>query len=264
MKFLEKLQSSISTNKSNVCVGLDVDLEKFPKHILEKDDPIFEFNKAIIDATKDFVGAYKPNSAFYEAYGIKGLESLKKTIDYIPKHIFTILDAKRGDIGNTSRMYAKSAFYEFGFDAITVNPYLGFDSVSPFIEDEKHGIFLLCLTSNKGSQDFQKIKSSENLYLKVARKSKEWNNLKNIGLVVGATHNEEFEEIREVTDGMPYLIPGIGAQGGSLEFAVKYGGKISLINSSRRIIYASNGRDFAEVAAKKTKELQEQINGILG
>ncbi|KAA3604107.1 MAG: orotidine-5'-phosphate decarboxylase [Calditrichaeota bacterium] len=264
MKFLEKLKNSISTNKSNVCVGLDVDLEKFPKHILETDDPIFEFNKAIIDATKDFVGAYKPNSAFYEAYGIKGLESLKKTIDYIPKHIFTILDAKRGDIGNTSRMYAKSAFYEFGFDAITVSPFMGSDSVSPFLEDEKHGIFMLCLTSNKGSQDFQKVESGENLYLKVARKSKEWNNLKNIGLVVGATHNKEFEEIREATDGMPYLIPGIGAQGGSLEFAVKYGGKISLINSSRGIIYASNGKDFAEVAAEKTKELRGQINEILG
>ncbi|MCC7429547.1 orotidine-5'-phosphate decarboxylase [bacterium] len=261
MHFQQKLTNSITKNQSNVCVGLDPDFSKFPKHILELEDPIFEFNKAIIDTTKNLVAAYKPNSAFYECYGLKGLESLKKTLDYIPKGIFKILDAKRGDIGNTSKMYAKASFEELGADAVTVNPLMGFDSVEPFLENENFGVFLLCLTSNEGAKDFQK---PNKLHLQIAEKTRLWNKKQNIGLVVGATHNEEFAEIRKIVGSeVPFLVPGIGVQGGNLESAVRYGGKNSLVNSSRGILYASQKKDFAEIAAQKTEELRKEINKLI-
>ena len=265
-----EIVTQIKKKKSFLCIGLDVDLNKIPSFLLEKEDPIFEFNKAIIDATHHLCVAYKPNTAFYEAYGLKGWPSLEKTINYInQKHpeIFTIADAKRGDIGNTSTMYAKAFFEDLAFDSVTVAPYMGKDSVEPFLAfDNKHTI-LLALTSNQGAFDFQ-TKELENteLYKQVLETSKGWKNSDNLMYVVGATKAEYLADIRKIIPNAFLLVPGVGAQGGNLEDVCKYGmaDEIGLlINSSRGIIYASNESDFAEAAAQKASDLQQQMAEIL-
>src|SRR4030042_7013683 len=265
MKFIEKLKSASSKNNSPLCVGLDTELEKIPKFLLGEKDPIFSFNQKTIDSTKDLVCAYKPNLAFYEAYGIKGLEALKKTCEYIPKDIPIILDAKRGDIGNTSKMYAKAIFEEFKADGVTLNPYLGEDSLSPFLEYEDKCCFILCLTSNAGAKDFQLLNfGGKSLYKIVAEKVKTWNKKGNCGLVVGATYPEQLKEIREMAEELPILIPGVGAQKGDAEKTVKYGtdknGELAIINSSRGVIYASTEKDFALRAKDEAKKLRDLFN----
>lgn len=266
----EKLISEIHKKKSFLCIGLDVDLNKIPSHLLTKEDPIFEFNKAIIDATHRLCVAYKPNTAFYEAHGIKGWIALSKTINYLNEKypdIFTIADAKRGDIGNTSTMYAKTFFQDLGFDSVTVAPYMGKDSVEPFLTfDNKHTI-LLALTSNEGAFDFQTKKvEKQELYKKVIETSKNWKNSEKLMYVVGATKAEYLADIREIIPNSFLLVPGVGAQGGNLEEVCKFGLNDNvglLINSSREIIYASKGDDFATQAAVKAKELQKQMEAIL-
>lgn len=263
----KELVEQIFAKKSFLCVGLDTDLKKVPAHILKEEDPIFAFNKAIIDATAPYCVSYKPNLAFYEAFGVKGLFAFEKTIKYLkenyPKH-FIIADAKRGDIGNTSAMYARTFFEEYDVDSLTVAPYMGEDSVSPFLTYEGKWVILLALTSNKGSHDFQLTSDNEGerLFEKVLRKSQEWGNADNMMYVVGATQGEMFKDIRAVAPNHFLLVPGVGAQGGSLQEVCKYG-IISdcglLVNSSRGIIYASSGEDFAEVAAQKAKALQEEM-----
>lgn len=266
----EELVSQIAKKKSFLCIGLDVDLNKIPNHLLQTEDPIFEFNKAIIDATHDLCVAYKPNTAFYEAYGIKGWTSLQKTIDYLnEKHpdIFTIADAKRGDIGNTSTMYAKAFFEDLGFDSVTVAPYMGKDSVEPFLSFKNKHTILLALTSNSGAFDFQTQKiDDEELYKKVLETSKKWNNSDRLMYVVGATKAEYFAEIRKIVPNSFLLVPGVGAQGGNLQEVCKYGlnDKVGLlINSSRGIIYASNTKEFAKDARKKALDLQNEMQKIL-
>lgn len=266
----QELVKEIKRKKSFLCVGLDVDLQKIPQHLLQEDDPIFAFNKAIIDATHHLTVAYKPNLAFYEAYGIKGLMSLEKTIDYLNENypeIFTIADAKRGDIGNTSGMYAKAFFEDLKFDSVTVAPYMGKDSVEPFLEyDNKHTI-LLALTSNAGAFDFQTLKAEgEELYKQVLKTSKTWKNGQNLMYVVGATKAEFLAEIRKIVPESFLLVPGVGAQGGNLQEVCKYGMNRNiglLINSSRGIIYASKDENFAEAAAGKALELQKQMEELL-
>ena len=268
MKFIDKLDHVIEVNNSLLCVGLDTDLGKIPKFLLNQEDPLFLFNKAIIDQTKDLVCAYKPNSAFYEMHGNYGLESLKRTIEYIPKNIPIILDAKRGDIGNTAAAYAKTIFEVFKADAVTVNPYLGPDSIFPFAEYRDKGIFVICLTSNQGARTFQ-IHGMDHgdipLYNKVAKYAEMWNQqYKNIGLVVGATKPQELKEIRALVNDMPILIPGAGAQGGSVKECAtagtnKKGGR-AIINSSRGIIYADATENFAKVAREKAQSLRKEIN----
>jgi orotidine-5'-phosphate decarboxylase len=265
MKFIEKLKNVSHKNNSLLCVGLDTELEKIPKYLLQEKDPIFSFNQKIIDSTSDLVCAYKPNLAFYEAYGIKGLEALKKTCKYIPKEIPIILDAKRGDIGNTSKMYAKAIFDEFKADGVTLNPYLGEDSLAPFLEYEDKCSFILCLTSNAGAKDFQlQIVEGKPLYKIVAEKVKNWNKKGNCGLVVGATYPEQLKQIREIAEDFPILIPGVGAQKGDAELTVKYGtdknGELAIINSSRGIIYASSDKDFALCARKEAERLRNEFN----
>lgn len=260
------LVNLIKQKKSFLSVGLDSDLAKIPKHLLDSDDPIFDFNKGIIDATHELTPCYKINIAFYEAMGIKGWETLAKTLDYIPDEIFTIADAKRGDIGNTSKKYAEAFFKEFNFDAITVAPYMGQDSVSPFLEFGGKWVILLALTSNKGSQDFQFIQkpTGEHLYEEVLRVSKEWG--ENIMYVVGATHPEEFQNIRAIIPDHFILVPGVGAQGGSLEGVCKYGMNEDVglfINSSRGIIYSSDGEDYAEAARISALKLQQGMSKLL-
>ncbi len=264
----QELIQQIKEKKSFLCVGLDADLKKIPPHLLETEDPIYEFNKAIIDATKDFAVAYKPNTAFYECHGPKGWESLKKTMDYIPNDIFTIADAKRGDIGNTSRYYADTFFNYLNADSVTVAPYMGEDSVSPFLEYENKWVILLALTSNKGALDFQMIKgeNGEPLFKSVLKKSQEWGSDENLMFVVGATRAEGIAEVREIAPKSFFLVPGVGAQGGSVAEVAKYGWNEDcglLINSSRGIIYASQGVDFAEKARESAKELQQQMEVIL-
>jgi len=249
---------------SNVCVGLDPDITKFPKVIKgEIGDKILTFNKAIINATKDYVAAYKPNAAFYEQYGLKGIETLQKTIDYIPDDICVILDAKRGDIGNTATAYAKAAFEDMKADAITLSPYMGTDSITPFLEYQDKYAFILALTSNTGANDFQK----PDLYLKVSNKIKEWDDqYKNCGLVAGATQGAELKQLRELSDSPIFLVPGIGAQGGDLGKTINFvkgDNNNFLINSSRGIIYASAEDDFAKIAGEKAKKLQEAIISFL-
>ena len=264
------LISEIRKKDSFLCIGLDVDLNKIPKHLLEEEDPIFAFNKAIIDATHHLAVAYKPNTAFYEAYGIKGWKALEKTIDYLNinhPEIFTIADAKRGDIGNTSAMYAKAFLEDLGFDAITVAPYMGKDSVEPFLSfKEKHTI-LLALTSNKGAFDFQtQIIDNEEMYKKVLKTSKSWEHSDQLMYVVGATKAKYFKEIRNIVPNSFLLVPGVGAQGGNMQDVCKYGMNKHvglLINSSRGIIYASNQLDFAEAAAREAEVLQKQMKAIL-
>ncbi|NHN26887.1 orotidine-5'-phosphate decarboxylase [Flavobacterium jejuense] len=270
----EQLINQIETKKSFLCIGLDVDLTKIPQHFLETEDPIFEFNKAIIDATHDLCVSYKPNTAFYEAYGIKGWQSLQKTIHYINEkypEIFTIADAKRGDIGNTSSMYAKAFFEDLQFDSVTVAPYMGKDSVEPFLTFENKHTIMLALTSNEGAFDFQTNPelsgiNGRELYKQVLETSKKWKNSENLMYVVGATKAEYFTEIRKIVPNSFLLVPGVGAQGGSLSEVCKYGMNESiglLINSSRGIIYASNGIDFAEKAREEALKLQQEMKQII-
>lgn len=265
MKFVEKLLNAAGKNNSLVCIGLDTDMEKVPKHLLGDDDPLFAFNRRIIEATSDLVCAFKPNMAFYEAHGSKGWEALKKTCDYIHGDIPVIVDAKRGDIGNTARMYAKAAFEILGGDAVTVNAYMGKDALLPFLEYEDKCSFVLCLTSNKGARDFQLSQmDGEPLYEMVARKVLSWNEKGNCGLVVGATYPEQLKRIREVAPSLPILIPGVGAQSGDLESTVRFGtdekGELAIINSSRGILYASQGEDFARAARDEAAKLRDSIN----
>jgi orotidine-5'-phosphate decarboxylase len=267
----QQLIDQIQLKKSFLCVGLDVDLNKIPQHLLETEDPIFEFNKAIIDATHDLAVSYKPNTAFYEAYGIKGWLSLEKTIRYINENypdIFTIADAKRGDIGNTSSMYAKAFFEDLNFDSVTVAPYMGKDSVEPFLAFEDKHTIMLALTSNEGAFDFQTLNvNGTELYKQVLETSKSWKNSHNLMYVVGATKAEYFTEIRKIVPDSFLLVPGVGAQGGSLSEVCKYGMNANvglLINSSRAIIYASKGIDFAEKAGAEALKMQQEMQAILG
>ena len=263
----QQLINEIFTKKTFLCVGLDTDINKIPAHLKNEDDPIFAFNKAIIDATAPYCVAYKPNLAFYECYGLKGMLAFEKTIQYIkenhPNH-FIIADAKRGDIGNTSKMYAQTFFEEYNLDSVTVAPYMGEDSVKPFLEYDGKWVILLALTSNKGSHDFQltEDKQGERLFEKVLKKSQEWGTTENLMYVVGATQGNMFEDIRRIAPEHFLLVPGVGAQGGSLQEVCKYGMTKDcglLVNSSRGIIYASTDTNFAEVAAVKAKELQEEM-----
>jgi len=266
---VEKLLQASRTNRSLLCIGLDPDPELMPKL------GVLQFNREIVDATSDLVCAYKPNLAFYEALGIEGLKALEKTIAHIPKGIPVIGDAKRGDVGSTARAYARALFETFGFDAATVNPYLGYDSVEPFIEYKEKGVFILCRTSNVGSADFQALplsgkgeKGGKPLFEIVADRAREWNAYGNVGLVVGATYPEELRRVRQLCPEMLLLIPGIGAQGGDLANAVRCGvdahGEKAIISSSRQIIYASKGKDFAVAAREAALKLRDEINLYLG
>ena len=262
IKFTDKLLNASRKNRSWLCIGLDPDPELMP------DIDVLQFNKAIIDATCELVCAYKPNLAFYEALGTDGLAALEKTLRHIPGDIPVIGDGKRGDIGNTARAYAKALFSILGFDAATVNPYLGFDSVEPFIAYRDKGVFILCRTSNKGALDFQNLCTDGlPLYEAVARKARDWNVYGNIGLVVGATYPEELKRVRSICPDMPLLIPGIGAQGGDLASAVRYGmdahGEQAIINVSRQILYASRGKGFAQAARTVAEKIRDQINDCL-
>ena len=268
----QELIDNIRRKKSFLCVGLDTDMEKLPQHLLSEADPIFAFNKAIIDATAPYCVAYKPNLAFYEAAGVKGLMAFEKTVKYLKQNYpdqFIIADAKRGDIGNTSKMYARTFFREYDVDALTVAPYMGQDSVTPFIEGyDGKWVILLALTSNKGSLDFQltEDKNGERLFEKVIRKSQEWGGDENMMYVVGATRGELFRDIRRVAPNAFLLVPGVGAQGGSLEEVCRYGMIADcglLVNSSRAIIYADGTERFALVAAEKAKEMADQMRALL-
>ena len=283
----QELIANIQRKKSFLCVGLDTDIQKIPEHLLKEEDPIFAFNKAIIDATAPYCIAYKPNLAFYEAMGVKGWIAFEKTVEYIRTNYpdqFIIADAKRGDIGNTSKLYARTFFETLDVDAVTVAPYMGEDSVTPFLEtplptspegkekQRQHWVILLALTSNKGSQDFQtrpfsnspegEEPSSEKLYERVLRKSQEWANEDQMMYVVGATQGRAFEDIRKIVPNHFLLVPGIGAQGGSLEEVCRYGMTKDcglIVNSSRAIIYASNGEDFALRAGEEAHKVQQQM-----
>lgn len=263
----KQLIDNIYKKQSFLCVGLDTDLKKIPPHLLCEEDPIFAFNKAIIDATFPYCVAYKPNLAFYECFGLKGWTAFEKTVKYIKENYpdqFVIADAKRGDIGNTSAMYARSFFEEMDIDSLTVAPYMGEDSVTPFLQYEGKWVILLALTSNKGSRDFQLLAddTGERLFEKVLRTSKEWANEEQMMYVVGATQGRLFEDIRRIVPHHFLLVPGVGAQGGSLQDVCKYGMTAEcglLVNSSRGIIYADSSENFAEVAAQKAKELQQEM-----
>ena len=264
----EELIGQIKLKRSFLCVGLDTDIKKIPTHLLELQDPIFEFNKQIIDATKDLCVAYKPNIAFYESMGVKGWESLQKTLDYIPKNIFTIADAKRGDIGNTSNMYARAFFENMNFDSVTVAPYMGSDSVTPFLEFKDKWAIVLALTSNKGGLDFQKTedKNGKQLFEQVLETSKQWGTDENMMYVVGATRTEQLSEIRKIIPNHFILVPGVGAQGGNVQDVAKYGMNADcglLVNSSRGIIYAGSDIDFAEKAKIEAHKLQQEMVVIL-
>ena len=263
----QQLINEIFSKKTFLCVGLDTDINKIPEHLKKEEDPIFAFNKAIIDATAPYCVAYKPNLAFYECYGLKGMVAFEKTIKYLkenhPNH-FIIADAKRGDIGNTSKMYAQTFFEEYNLDSVTVAPYMGEDSVKPFLEYDGKWVILLALTSNKGSHDFQltEDQQGERLFEKVLKKSQEWGPTENLMYVVGATQGKMFEDIRRIAPNHFLLVPGVGAQGGSLQEVCKYGMTKDcglLVNSSRGIIYAGKDKDFAEMAAQKAKELQQEM-----
>lgn len=263
----QQLINNIRAKHSFLCVGLDTDLKKIPQHLLSEDDPIFAFNKAIIDATAPYCVAYKPNLAFYECFGLKGWQAFEKTVHYIKDNYpdqFIIADAKRGDIGNTSAMYARSFFEEMNIDSLTVAPYMGEDSVTPFLQYEGKWVILLALTSNKGSHDFQlsEDKEGERLFEKVLRRSQDWADDQKMMYVVGATQGRLFEDIRKIVPNHFLLVPGVGAQGGSLEEVCKYGMTPEcglLVNSSRGIIYADSSEKYAEAAGQKAKELQQQM-----
>jgi orotidine-5'-phosphate decarboxylase len=264
----EDLVHQIKSKRSFLCIGLDTDIKKIPTHLLELEDPVFEFNKQIIDATKDLCVSYKPNIAFYESLGVSGWVSLQKTLDYIPKNIFTIADAKRGDIGNTSNMYARAFFEKMNFDSVTVAPYMGSDSVTPFLEFKDKWAIVLALTSNKGGLDFQKIenKNGKQLFEQVLETSQNWGTDKNMMYVVGATRAEQLSEIRAIIPNHFLLVPGVGAQGGSVEEVAKYGMNADcglLVNSSRGIIYASSDIDFAEKAREEAEKLQHKMDILL-
>jgi orotidine-5'-phosphate decarboxylase len=267
MNFLKKIESAWESNNSLVCVGLDPDLKKIPAHILKTDEPIFEFNKAIIDATGDLVCAYKPQIAYYSPF--RAEQQLERTIEYIHMKlpgIPVILDAKRGDIGSTAEMYAKEAFERYQADAVTVNPYMGGDTLDPFLKNKDKGVVILCRTSNPGAGDIQDLKAGgEKIYrIVAAMASGKWNYNNNVALVVGATYPDELMEIRALVGDMPLLVPGIGAQGGDVEKAVKNGqdsrGAGMIINSSRGIIYAGTGMGFAEASRLAAMELRDEIN----
>ncbi len=264
-----ELIQQIKQKKSFLCVGLDTDLKKIPPHLLKTSDPVFEFNKQIIDATIDHCVAYKPNLAFYEALGAKGLESLEKTMEYLPKDVFTIADAKRGDIGNTSSLYARAFFENMHFDSITVAPYMGEDSVKPFMDYEGKWVILLALTSNMGSKDFQNLRIKDTdtqLFEEVLKTSKEWGDDHNMMYVVGATKAEKLMEIRSIIPDHFLLVPGVGAQGGSLAEVAEYGMNADcglLVNSSRGIIYASQNHDFASQAKIEAAKLQQEMEKYL-
>ena len=263
----QELFDNIRRKQSFLCVGLDTDIKKIPEHLLDGAEPVFNFNKAIIDATADFCVAYKPNLAFYECLGVKGWQALEKTVRYIRQNYpdqFIIADAKRGDIGNTSAMYARSFFEDMDIDAVTVAPYMGEDSVTPFLTYADKWVILLALTSNKGSHDFQLTEDAqgERLFEKVLRKSQQWAGDDRMMYVVGATQGRMFEDIRKVVPSHFLLVPGVGAQGGSLEEVCKYGMTKEcglIVNSSRGIIYASKGTDFAEAARRAAQEVQAQM-----
>lgn len=267
----QELFENIKKKKSFLCVGLDTDIKKIPQYLLDEEDPIYTFNKAIIDATAKYCVAYKPNAAFYESLGVKGILALEKTIEYINTKYpdqFIILDAKRGDIGNTSEMYAVSAFEHMKASAITVAPYMGEDSVKPFLKYPNKWVILLALTSNKGSHDFQLIEDArgERLFEKVLKKSQEWATDEQLMFVVGATQGQMFADIRKYAPNYFLLVPGVGAQGGSLAEVVKYGLNSQcglLVNSSRGIIYADNTSDFAYAAEAEAKKLQAEMSGYM-
>lgn len=264
----QSLIEQVNKKSSFLCVGLDPDMDKLPRHLLNEKDPIFEFNRQLIDHTAAFTVAYKPNIAFYEALGPQGWESLQKTLEYIPKDIFTIADAKRGDIGNTSRLYAKTFFEFMNFDSITVAPYMGKDSIIPFLELKQKWVILLALTSNEGNGDFQmkKLASGKHLYQEVITKSQEWGTDENLMFVIGATSGEKMQIARRLAPNHFFLVPGVGAQGGNLEEVSKYGMNSScglLVNSSRGIIYASSGKDFGKAAKKEAQKLQGEMELLL-
>lgn len=264
----EEIFQQIQKKNSFLCVGLDTDIKKIPSHLLKEKDPIFEFNRQIIEETHEFAVAYKPNIAFYEALGAKGWESLEKTLEIIPSEIFTISDAKRGDIGNTSSLYARAFFENMNFDSVTVAPYMGKDSVSPFLEFEGKWAIVLALTSNEGSSDFQQLslKNNTNLYEEVLRISQTWGTSDNLMYVVGATKAKALVEIRKIVPEHFLLVPGVGAQGGSLAEVAQYGMNSKcglLVNSSRGIIYADDSKDFAKVAKTQAKELAQEMKVLL-
>ncbi len=265
----EELFKNIQRKKSFLCVGLDTDIQKIPAFLRDTEDPIFEFNKRIIDATKDFCVSYKPNTAFYEAMGAKGWETLKKTLEYIPKDCFTIADAKRGDIGNTSGLYARAFFEELGADSVTVAPYMGEDSVTPFLAYSNKWVIVLALTSNQGALDFQTQELTENgdlLFEKVLKKTSQWGNANNTMYVVGATRAQQLEKVRAIVPQNFLLIPGVGAQGGSMSDVFKYGANDQcglLVNASRSIIYASNNEDFADKAREEAQKMQMEMENLL-
>ncbi|MSS71703.1 MAG: orotidine-5'-phosphate decarboxylase [Candidatus Latescibacteria bacterium] len=265
MTFLEKLEGATRTNDSLVCVGLDVDPGRIPRRLQDGPDPAFRFNRAIIDATKDLVCAYKPNFAFYGAMGLRGWEALIRTVEHVPEGIPVILDAKVGDIGNTAERYAHMAYCEVGADALTVNPYMGFDAVAPFLAYPDRCALLVCLTSNPGSADLQRLRvDARPLYRIVAEKAVTWNERGPCGLVVGATHADELKEVRGVASDLPLLIPGVGAQGGDIQAVAHHGtdakGERAIVNVSRSVLYASGGDDFAEAARRETERLRAELN----
>ncbi|MCW3804006.1 orotidine-5'-phosphate decarboxylase [Plebeiibacterium marinum] len=266
----QELFENIKKKESFLCVGLDTDINKIPRFLLETTDPIFAFNKEIIDATQEFTVAYKPNLAFYESMGVAGWNSLEKTVNYIRYNypdVFIIADAKRGDIGNTSNMYAKAFFDTMDFDSVTVAPYMGEDSVKPFMTHVDKWVILLALTSNKGAADFQYVtENDEKLFEKVIKTSKEWGTEENLMYVVGATKAEKLKEIRDIIPNHFLLVPGVGAQGGSLKEVAENGLNEKcglLVNSSRGIIYSSSEKDFAEKAGVAAKEVQQEMSGLL-
>jgi len=264
-----ELIHQIKSKESFLCIGLDTDIKKIPGFLLKEEDPIFEFNKIIIDQTADLCVAYKPNIAFYESLGSRGWDSLEKTLEYIPDEIFTIADAKRGDIGNTSGLYARAFFERLNFDSVTVAPYMGADSVTPFLEFSNKWIILLALTSNKGSFDFQHLpieKTSEKLFEAVLKKSRKWGTDQNMMYVVGATQAEELKKIREIVPDHFLLVPGVGVQGGSLEEVSKHGMNPDcglLVNSSRGIIYSSNDKNFGSAARKSAQIIRGSMKKYL-
>jgi len=265
MSFLKRLRTSQKKSGSLLCIGLDTDAALIPRHLGRSAGAVLSFNRRIIDATHDLVCAYKLNLAFYEALGDRGWRIIEKTLEHIPRGIVTIGDGKRGDIGNTAERYATSLFDELGFDAATVNPYMGYDSIEPFLRYNDRGVFLLALTSNRGSRDFQRLRvNGRPLYERVVQSAVRWNAKKNIGLVVGATHPKELRRVRALAPEMPILIPGIGKQGGDLKSAVLFGctkrGDLAIINASRSIIYASRGKDFAAAARREAIKLRDEIN----
>jgi orotidine-5'-phosphate decarboxylase len=265
----EQLFYQIKKKGSYLCVGLDTDPDKIPKHLLSSKDPVFEFNRQIIDATVDYCVAYKPNIAFYEARGSKGWESLQRTLEYIPKGLFTIADAKRGDIGNTSSLYAKAFFKQMDFDSITIAPYMGEDSVKPFLQFEGKWVILLAHTSNPGSSDFQLMESTVTgmkLYEEVLMKAQQWGTPDQLMFVVGATHPEKFQSIRALAPDNFFLVPGLGVQGGDLEMISRFGMNKQcglLVNSARAIIYASSEKDFAAKAREEAFKVQQEMHKYL-